>query len=95
MYKFTFYKLFEDTVKEVIKERKGSVITSNVDLYSGLAYSMLGIPEELFTPLFATARVAGWVAHNLENKLYDGRIMRPATKYVGESQEFIPMSQRR
>ena len=56
---------------------------------------MLGIPEELFTPLFATARVAGWVAHNLENKLYDGRIMRPATKYVGETKEFIPMSERR
>ena len=94
MYKFTFYKLFEDTVKEVMREKKGITVASNVDLYSGLAYSMLGIPEELFTPLFATARVAGWVAHNLENKLYDGKIMRPATKYVGEKQEFIPMSQR-
>jgi citrate synthase len=94
MYKFTFYKLFEDTVKEVMMERTGKTLTSNVDLYSGLAYSMLGIPEELFTPLFATARVAGWVAHNLENKLYDGRIMRPATKYVGETQEFIPMNKR-
>ena len=95
MYKFTFYKLFEDTVKEVMMERTGKTLTSNVDLYSGLAYSMLGIPEELFTPLFATARVAGWVAHNLENKLYDGRIMRPATKYVGQTQEFIPMKERR
>ena len=95
MYKFTFYKLFEDTVKEVMLERKGAVITSNVDLYSGLAYSMLGIPEELFTPLFATARVAGWVAHNLENKLYDGKIMRPATKYVGDHLEFVPVDQRR
>lgn len=95
MYKFTFYKLFEDTVKETMRERTGKTLTSNVDLYSGLAYSMLGIPEELFTPLFATARVAGWVAHNLENKLYDGRIMRPATKYVGEQMEFVPMTQRR
>ena len=94
MYKFTFYKLFEDTVKETMRERTGKILTSNVDLYSGFAYSMLGIPEELFTPLFATARVAGWVAHNLENKLYDGRIMRPATKYVGETQEFIPMNKR-
>ena len=94
MYKFTFYKLFEDTVREVSMERMGHTIPSNVDLYSGLAYSMLGIPEELFTPLFATARVAGWVAHNLENKLYDGKIMRPATKYVGETQEFIPMEDR-
>lgn len=95
MYKFTFYKLFEDTVKEMLLETKGSIITSNVDLYSGLAYHMLGIPEELFTPLFATARVAGWVAHNLENKLYDGRIMRPATKYVGEMLEYVPMNHRR
>jgi citrate synthase len=95
MYKFSFYKLFEDTVKEVVRERKGTTIPSNVDLYSGFAYSMLGIPEELYTPLFATARVAGWVAHNLENKLYDGRIMRPATKYVGSTQEFVPMNQRR
>ena len=95
MYKFSFYKLFEDTVKEVVRERKGTAIPSNVDLYSGFAYSMLGIPEELYTPLFATARVAGWVAHNLENKLYDGRIMRPATKYVGSTQEFVPMNQRR
>ena len=95
MYKFTFYKLFEDVVKEVIMERRGTMIPTNVDFYSGLAYHMLGIPEELFTPLFATARVAGWVAHNLENKLYDGRIMRPATKYVGETMEFVPMSERR
>ena len=80
MYKFSFYRLFEDTAKEVVMERKGRTICSNVDLYSGFAYSMLGIPEELYTPLFATARIAGWVAHNLENKLYDGRIMRPATK---------------
>jgi citrate synthase len=55
---------------------------------------MLGIPEELFTPLFATARVAGWVAHNLENKLYDGRIMRPATKYVGELKEYKTINER-
>ena len=95
MYKFTFYKLFEDTVKEVVLERRGTTISSNVDLYSGFAYSMLGIPEELFTPLFATARVAGWVAHNLENKLYDGKIMRPATKYVGETMTFVPMEERR
>ena len=95
MYKFTFYKLFEDTVREVVQERKGLVFPSNVDFYSGLAYRMLGIPEELFTPLFATARVAGWVAHNLENKLYDGKIMRPATKYVGDKQDFVPMEQRR
>lgn len=93
--KFNFYKLFEDTVKEITYERKKKILPTNVDYYSGFAYEMLGIPIELYTPLFAIARVAGWVAHNVENKLYDGRIMRPATKYVGERQDFVPIGSRR
>ena len=93
-YKFRFYELFEETVKEEVFARRGKVIPANVDYYSGFAYDMLGIPEDLFTPLFAIARVAGWVAHNLENKLYDGKIMRPATKYVGEHCKFVPMDER-
>ena len=48
----------------------------------------------LVPPLFAIARVAGWVAHNVENKMYDGKIMRPATKYIGEHQKYIPMKKR-
>lgn len=92
--RFLFYRAFEDTVHEVAKERKGKWLPTNVDFYSGFAYQLLGIPEDLFTPLFAIARVAGWVAHNVENKLYDGRIMRPATKYVGESREFTKMEER-
>lgn len=91
---FAFYNLFENTVKELVWERKQKTIPTNVDFYSGFAYNMLGIPEDLFTPLFAIARVAGWVAHNLENKLYDGRIMRPATKYVGTHEAFIPADER-
>ena len=55
---------------------------------------MLDIPEDLFTPLFAIARVAGWVAHNVENKMYDGKIMRPATKYIGDHQKYDPMKKR-
>ena len=93
-YKFRFYEMFEETVKEEVFARRGKVIPANVDYYSGFAYDMLGIPEDLFTPLFAIARVAGWVAHNLENKLYDGKIMRPATKYVGEHCKFVPMDER-
>ncbi len=92
--KFEFYRAFESMVKEVIMERKGRTIPTNVDFYSGFAYHMLGIPEDLFTPLFAIARVAGWVAHNVENKEYDGKIMRPATKYVGDRLEFTPMEDR-
>jgi len=94
MHKFEFYKAFEETVKEQVMEKKGRVIPTNVDFYSGFAYDMLGIPSDLFTPLFAIARVTGWIAHNLENRLYDGKIMRPATKYVGEFQKFIPMEKR-
>jgi len=91
---YHFYEEFEKTVKKVVFERKGNTISSNVDLYSGFAYDMLGIPEDLYTPLFVIARNIGWVAHNVENKLYDGRIMRPATKYVGELHEYISFKDR-
>jgi citrate synthase len=93
--RYAFYEKFESIVKEMVYERRGKPICANVDYYSGFAYTMLGIPEDLFTPLFAIARIAGWVAHNIENKMYDGKIMRPATKYVGDYQEFIPMNERR
>ncbi|MBQ6469071.1 MAG: citrate synthase [Lachnospiraceae bacterium] len=91
---YNFYVEFEKTVKEVLAERGKKILPTNVDFYSGLAYSMLDIPEDLYTPLFAIARVAGWVAHNIENKLYDGRIMRPATKYVGNINEYERMKDR-
>ena len=92
--KYEFYELFEKTVKEITYERKKKILPTNVDFYSGFAYHMLGIPEDLFTPLFAIARVSGWVAHNVENKLYDGRIMRPATKYVGDHHEYVKLKNR-
>ncbi|MDO4614480.1 MAG: citrate synthase [Lachnospiraceae bacterium] len=94
MDEFRFYRLFEKTVKDTALARKNKILPTNVDFYSGFAYRMLGIPEDLFTPLFAISRVAGWVAHNLENKMYDGRIMRPATKYVGEYHDFVAMERR-
>ena len=94
MYKFEFFEHFEKIVRETAYERRKRSLPTNVDFYSGFAYHMLGIPEDLFTPLFAIARVCGWVAHNVENKLYDGRIMRPATRYVGEKNDFVPISDR-
>lgn len=94
MEEFNFYCLFEKCVKEVILEDKNKVIPTNVDYYSGFAYEMLRIPRDMYTPLFVISRLVGWVAHNLENKLYDGKIMRPATKYVGENVEYIPMKER-
>lgn len=67
---------------------------ANVDLYSGLVYKVLGIPEDLYTPLFATARVAGWCAHRLEELISGGRIMRPAYKSVSHSKKFVDINDR-
>ena len=78
----------------MILEDKQKVIPTNVDYYSGFAYEMLQIPRDMYTPLLVISRLVGWVAHNLENKLYDGKIMRPATKYVGQNVEYIPMAER-
>ena len=73
---------------------KEKYMCANVDMYSGLVYRMLGIPRELFTPLFATARVAGWCAHRIEEILTGGKIMRPAYKTNYYVHEYVPMSQR-
>lgn len=91
---YAFYKRFEACAKEVILDVKGINVSSNVDFYSGFVYQMMGIPEDLYTPLFVMARTVGWLAHNIENKLYDGRIMRPATKYVGTVKKYVPMEER-
>ncbi|MCR4673013.1 MAG: citrate/2-methylcitrate synthase [Lachnospiraceae bacterium] len=69
-------------------------ICANVDFYSGFVYSMLGIPSELVTPIFAIARMAGWSAHRLEELANDGKIIRPAYKYVGHHADYIPMEDR-
>ena len=89
-----FYQRFEQCAKEVILDVKGVHVSSNVDFYSGFVYGMMGIPEDLFTPLFVMARTIGWLAHNIENKEYDGRIMRPATKYVGSVKQYVKMEDR-
>lgn len=91
---YAFYKRFEQCAKEVILDVKGINVSSNVDFYSGFVYGMMGIPQDLFTPLFVMARTVGWLAHNIENKLYDGRIMRPATKYVGSVKKYVKMEER-
>jgi citrate synthase len=76
------------------KKKDGFPLCANVDFYSGFVYSMLGIPEELYTPLFAIARIAGWCAHRMEEVLTGGRIMRPAYRAAMERTEYIPMEQR-
>ena len=85
---YEFYRKFSAIAIEEIYKRKGIHVCTNVDFYSGLVYDMLGIPEDLYTLLFVIGRTVGWVAHNIESKLYSGRIVRPATKFVGELKEY-------
>ncbi len=82
---YGFYNRFETAAREELRARKGSVnIPTNVDYYSSLMYDILKISPDLFTPFFACGRSAGWLSHNIENKLYCDRIIRPAGKYVGQ-----------
>ena len=75
--------------EEIMTHRKMlKPVCANVDFYSGFVYTMLNIPEELFTPLFAIARITGWSAHRLEELLNAGKIIRTAYKYVGQHTEF-------
>ena len=80
----------------VLNEIKGTdkAVCANVDLYSGLIYRSLGIPSDLFTPLFAVARMPGWCAHRLEELSTGGRIIRPAYKAVSKNRKYVPMSER-
>jgi citrate synthase len=87
----------ERLTPEVFKEEKGleKPMCANVDLYSGFVYSMLGIPEELYTPLFATARMLGWCAHRME-EIYcnPGKIIRPAYKAIAPKRPFVALDDR-
>ena len=69
-------------------------VCANVDLFSGLIYRMLGISEDLYTPLFAIARVPGWCAHRVEEVEFANRIIRPAYQYVGKPQTYMPLEER-
>lgn len=80
----------------LIKEMKGegNDVCANVDLYSGLVYKVLGIPEDLYTPLFASARIVGWCAHRIEELSTSKKIIRPAYKSVSGAREYSPLSKR-
>ena len=90
---YEFLTRFEKVAKETLAGN-GKTLSNNVDFYSGFAYNMLQIPEDMYTPLFVCARMAGWLAHNIENKMYDGKIMRPAFKYVGEATPYKKREER-
>lgn len=87
---FALYDTVERLAKESIAKRRrlNKPICANVDFYSGFVYTMLGIPRELFTPIFAVARISGWSAHRLEELVNKGKIIRPAYKFVGVHKEY-------
>ena len=93
---FELYSRVERIAPQVIaRERKiYKGVSANVDFYSGFVYNMLGLPQELFTPIFAVARISGWSAHRLEEIIGGGKIIRPGYKSVAEPRPYLPMSER-
>ena len=93
---FELLSMIEKLTPGLLAERRGvnKKVCANVDLYSGLIYDMLGIPRDLFTPLFMSARVAGWSAHRIEEITSNGKIVRPAYKNVTIPRPYVPMSER-
>jgi len=95
---FNFLELLEERSIECFNTFKGAggkKVCSNVDFYSGFVYEMIGLPQEIYTPLFAMSRIVGWSAHRIEELNFEGkRIIRPAYKNVLEVQEYIPISER-
>lgn len=93
---FDLYDRVEGIAGKLIMEHRKLFknVCANVDFYSGFVYSMLGIPEELFTPIFAIARMPGWSAHRLEELINANKIIRPAYKYVGHHTDFVAFDER-
>jgi len=96
---FNFMELVEERAIKAFMSHKGSSINkqvcANVDFYSGFVYEAIGLPEEVYTPLFAMSRIVGWTAHRIEELNFTGkRIIRPAYKNVGEHRPFTPLVER-
>ena len=94
---FELYNLVERLAPKIIagerKMYKG--VSVNVDFYSGFVYKMLGLPMELYTPIFAIARMSGWAAHRLEELANNGKIIRPAYKSICEERAYVDLKDRR
>ncbi len=97
MKEYEFLKLIEqEGVKCVTAFRKSKKpICANLDFYSGFIYEMLGLPQEIYTPIFAMARIVGWMAHRIEELNFEGRrIIRPAYKNIQDQKEYVPIGER-
>ncbi len=93
---FELYSKVEEIGKEIIAQKRKIYkgVSINVDFFSGFVYSMLSIPRELFTPMFAVARLSGWSAHRIEELINADKIIRPAYTSVGEKQLYVPLEER-
>lgn len=93
---FALYSLVEKLAPQIIADERQMYkgVSVNVDFYSGFVYSMLGLPLELYTPIFAIARIVGWSAHRLEELANNGKIIRPAYKPIGEEKTYVEMDKR-
>lgn len=93
---FKLYETVERLAPEIIAEKRKIYkgVSPNVDFYSGLIYRMLGLPDELYTPLFAISRIAGWSAHRIEEIQLNGKIIRPAYINVKNEEKYIPLEER-
>ncbi len=93
---FELYEKVEAIAGKLIMEQRKlfKPVCANVDFYSGFVYTMLGIPKELFTPIFAIARMPGWSAHRLEELINANKIIRPAYNYVGHHTDFVAFDER-
>lgn len=93
---FALYSLVERLAPEIISGQRQMYkgVSINVDFYSGFVYHMLGLPLELYTPIFAIARIAGWSAHRMEELANNGKIIRPAYKPIGGERAYISMLER-
>ncbi len=88
------YYRVEKIAIELLQGRRNRPISANVDFYSGFVYSMLGLPLELYTPIFAIARIAGWSAHRIEELMSTNKIIRPAYKNVAKHTPYVPIEER-
>lgn len=88
------YETVERIAPDMLKEKRNRAVSANVDFYSGFVYSMLELPLELYTPIFAIARIAGWSAHRVEDIMNAGKIIRPAYKNVAKHTPYLPLSER-
>ena len=93
---FALYERIERLAPDAFHKVTGNekVVCANVDFYSGLVYEMLGIPEDLYTPMFAVSRISGWCAHRIEELTTGGRIIRPAYRALPTGQTYIPLKDR-